>query len=190
MKIEKEMRFLDINEKDIEKKLKTSGAFCQLYKAHQCRYVYDFHPKDPNRWIRLRTNGVVSTLTIKKVTKHTINGTKEWEIEVSDFDETNKILRLLGYRPRAKQENIRSIYILDDVEISIDTWPRIPTYMELESDDIRKIEKVIKKLKLDNAIATTLDVATIYKDVYGIDIMKVKNLSFIGEEKYIARKNV
>ena len=56
------------------------------------------------------------------------------EIEVSDFEETNRILNELGYRYRNRQENLRHVFMLDNAEISIDTWPRIQPYAEIEAD--------------------------------------------------------
>lgn len=50
---------------------------------------------------------------------------------VSDFDKTVGMLKILGYESRSIQENKRIRYVLDDVEIDIDTWPLIPLYIEV-----------------------------------------------------------
>ena len=73
----------------------------------QRRYVYDFLPAQKGRWIRLRTNGNLTTLTIKEIKSLRIDGTKELEVEVSDFDETNAIMNKLGYKARTYQENMK-----------------------------------------------------------------------------------
>lgn len=100
----------------------------------QKRYVYDFNPVNPKKWIRLRTNGVKNTITVKEIIDNqVIDGTNELEVEVSDFNIANLILKELGYVPRNYQENYRIIYNLNGVQISIDTWPKIPTYVELEA---------------------------------------------------------
>lgn len=97
------------------------------------RYVYDFNPINKNKWIRLRTDGKTSTLTIKEIVdKNEIDGTNEIEIEVSSFENANKILNELGYVARNYQENKRIKYTLDGVEIDIDFWPLIPPYVEIE----------------------------------------------------------
>ena len=131
MDSEYEIRFLDIDEDLIIKKLQEANATF-IGNWLQKRYVYDFNPVLENKWIRLRTNGIESTLTIKEIKDYQIDGTKELEIIVDDFDKTNQILEELGYHPRSIQENKRIRYILDDVEIDIDTWPGIPTYVEVE----------------------------------------------------------
>ena len=125
-RIEYEVRVLEINKEEIQSKLKELNATL-IEDVLQKRYVYDFKPVNPSKWIRLRTNGTKSTLTIKNVETSNIDGTKEVEIEVSDFDTTNEILGELGYSPRGIQENKRIKYDLNGVEVDIDTWPRIPT---------------------------------------------------------------
>lgn len=96
MHIEYEVRVLEINVKEIEKKLKEVGAkFC--WDHLQKRYVYDFMPKIEGKWIRLRTNGDKTTLTIKNIVSSQIDGTQELEIVVDDFEKTNSILNELGF---------------------------------------------------------------------------------------------
>ena len=125
MNTEYEVRILDIDVKEIKSKLDKLAKFeCEKKKK---RYVYDFIPKQDNKWIRLRTNGSKSTLTIKNLVTSEIDGTQELEIEVDDFDKTNMILKELGYIPRGYQENRRIQYTLNGVEIDIDYWPLIPT---------------------------------------------------------------
>ena len=81
-----ECTLLDVNVCDFEKKLLHAGAK-KIGEYLQKRYIYDFNPVDDNKWLRLRTNGEKVTLTIKKLeNKFSIGGTKELEIEVSDFD--------------------------------------------------------------------------------------------------------
>ena len=86
MNTEYEVRVLEIDYEKIILKLKELGAeFKGEY--NQKRYVYNTIPKCDGKWIRLRTNGKNTTLTYKSVEKQTIDGTKELEIEVSNFDE-------------------------------------------------------------------------------------------------------
>ena len=59
-------------------------------------------------------------------------------------------------------------YILDDVEIDIDTWPKIPTYLEIEGKDKESVNKIIKKLNIDESKISTLDVQSLY-EYYGYD---------------------
>lgn len=181
MKTEIEARLLDINEED----------FISLIKSHNAtfvgdwlmsRNVYDFKPVDEGRWIRLRTNGEETTLTIKEIESSEIDGTKEIEIVVSDFDSTNEILNKLGYFARGSQTNRRIRYILDDVEIDIDFWPMIPTYVEFEADSEQKIKDLCVKLDIDFNKLTTMSVPEVY-DYYGHNVRTCPKINLLEEER-------
>ena len=100
------------------------------------------------------------------------------EIVVNDFDTTNEILKELGYTPRALQENKRIKYDLNGVEVDIDTWPGIPTYLEIEGTSEKEVYDTLKLLGIPKEKSTTLDVQSIYINIYGIDLEKEPNLSF------------
>ncbi|MBO7527106.1 MAG: CYTH domain-containing protein [Clostridia bacterium] len=181
MKEEIEARLLEVDVNDFISKLQTNNAkfngdFLQL------RYCYDFKPIKENSWIRLRTNGKTTTLTIKEIVSKKIDGTKECEIEVSDFATTDELLNKLGYTARSKQENRRIQYILDGVEIDIDMWPQIPTYVEFEANSEKAIKDVCKKLGINYNSLVTLDVTSIYEK-YGIDISKINILELEENRK-------
>ena len=148
------------------------------------RYCYDFNPVQENSWIRLRTNGKETTLTIKEITSKKIDGTKELEIVVSDFNSTDEILNKLGYNARSKQENRRIQYKLDNVEIDIDFWPLIPTYVEFEAESEQDIINVCKKLKINYNKLTTLDVSSIYKH-YGYNLSNLAQIVLEEDRKNI-----
>ena len=181
MKAEIEARLLECNPTEVISKLNSLNAEF-IGDWLQLRYCYDFNPKKENSWIRLRTNGIKTTLTIKEINSHNIDGTKECEIVVSDFDTTNEILEKLGYFARSKQENRRIRYILDDVEIDIDFWPQIPTYLEFEADNEEAIKSVVAKLGIDYTNLTTLDVNSIYLH-YGINPEEMNTLVLEEERK-------
>ena len=180
--IEYEVRVLEINKEEMKNKLAELNATL-VEDSYQKRYVYDFNPVDPNKWIRLRTNGNKTTLTIKQIESSNIDGTKEMEIVVDDFDTTNEILNELGYKARNAQENKRIKYDLNGVEVDIDTWPLIPTYLEIEGKSEEEVYNTLDLLGIDRSKATSLDVTGIYNDIYNIDIMKISNLTFNVDNK-------
>ncbi len=177
MKTEYELRILEIDSKELIQKLEKLGAK-KIGEWQQQRYVYDIIPKDPNSWIRLRTNGTKTTLTFKSVVEKTIDGTKELEVEVSDFEITNLLLNQMGYFSKGFQENKRIQYILDGVEVDIDTWPYIPTYLEIEGKNEEEVYRIIDKLNIDKNKISTLDVQSLY-EYYGYD--NIRDLKFEEE---------
>lgn len=178
MEKERELTVLNIDVEDFIKRLEELGAKKQG-EFLQRRYVFDVKPINPNKWIRLRTNGQKTTLTIKEIKdRNSIEGTNELEIVVDDFDKTNEILNELGYQARNYQENYRRVYLFDNTEISIDSWPLIPTYAEIEGKTNEDVERVLELVNTKDYQVTTFDVESIYREIYGIDIMKEKELKF------------
>ena len=176
MNTEYEVRILEIDKASFINKLEKLGAE-KVGDFFQKCYVYDFNPVVKGKWIRLRTNGDESTLTIKNIVSPLIDGTKEIEIIVSDFDKCNYILSELGYKAKSYQENKRVRYILDGVEIDIDTWPMLPTYVEIEGKSEEEVMTVVKKLGYNEDRITTLDVDSIYKK-YGYNLNVIDELKF------------
>ncbi len=177
MHTEYEVRVLEINKEELIKKLENLGAEKVADFSYR-RRIYNFNPKQDSKWVRLRTDGKRTTLTIKKLENLNIDGTKELEIEVSNFDETNDILNELGYKSHTYQENNRTRYILNDVELDIDSWPYIPTYLEIEGKDEKAVKDMIELLEVDKTKVTSVDVQGVFKKFYNIDISDVPIVKF------------
>lgn len=180
MNTEYETRILEVDTKKVIDKLKALNAkFIGNY--NYTRYVYDTKPISENKWIRLRSDGNKTTLTFKEFKSQTVDGTNELEIEVSDLEKTKEFLKILGYTPRSIQENKRTRYVLNGVEIDIDSWPYIPTFIEVEGKNETEVNKVINLLKECGTKVTNLDVQGIYEK-YGYKKDDTNYLSFKGDE--------
>ena len=176
MQTEFEVKILGIDVDKIISKLNTLGAK-KIGEKMQKRFVYDFNPKKENYWIRLRTNAEKTTLTIKEIKNDKIDGTKELEISVDDFEKTNLFLEKLGYIAKGYQENKRISYILDNVEIEIDFWPQIPPYLEIEGKSVAEVQRIVKQLGFGVSQVTSMNTMDVYKK-YGIDLDSIKELKF------------
>ena len=177
MKTEYEIRFLEIDKEKLIQKLKSLGA---IEKGNwlQIRKTYDLVNPMPNSWVRLRTNGIATTLTVKEIKSDKVDGTKELEVKVDSFEETDAILTKIGLKSRNFQQNRRHQFVYENVEIDIDQWPLIPTLVELEGKSEEEIKNVCEELGLDYLKSTTMDITDIYKNVYNIDILKISELKF------------
>lgn len=176
MKTEYEVRVLEIDVEKLIKKLNELGAK-KVGDWNQRRYVYDIDVNCKTRWIRLRTNGENTTLTYKEIQEQTVDGTKEIEFEVENFDIANEFLQKAGFLNGKYQENHRIRYMLNDVELDIDTWPMIPTYLEIEAQNEKQVYDMIKLLELENEKITAEDVVEVYRN-YGHEINNMKTLKF------------
>ena len=176
MKTEFEARILDIDMAAITKTLEALGAE-KVADRELRRFVYDLEPGNDDAWIRLRTDGTISTLTIKERRAEAIDGMRELEIVVNDFDTAGLFLEQLGHLPRWKQENRRTSYVLDGIEIEIDSWPLIPTYLEIEGRSVGDVLAMIERLGLMPDEMTTLGTRDIYAK-YGINLHAIPDLRF------------
>lgn len=187
MHTEYEVRILEIDVEKVISKLEDLKA-TKEWDCVQKRYVYDFIPKLDSKWIWLRTNGKKTTLTIKNVVTSKIDGTQELEVEVDNFDRCHLILKELGYEAKAFQENRRVQYIINGVEVDIDYWPQIPTYLEVEGASEEAVYNIVEALGFTKDDCTSLDVDSIYKS-YGIELSKINDLKLEEERKWQIGKN-
>ena len=96
-------------------------------------FINKFH-NNSKKWIRVRQTNDKTTIAVKHILAD--NGTNlqqmlETEIEVKSINEANNLLESLGYVYKSYQEKERITYVLDGYELDIDTWPGIPTYVEV-----------------------------------------------------------
>lgn len=147
----------------------------KLLKEEICNYLIN-----PNKWLRLRKNNDKVELTIKHIfNKHNekIQKVQEFEIDVSDLEEANKLLEQLGIIRRNYQEKIRHSYKFGNAEIETDEWPNLEPYMEIECDDEKLITEIINKLELNDKRIVSLNTEQLYREK-GIDILKISDLTF------------
>lgn len=175
MKTEFEVKVLDINPGQVQSLLEKLGLGRGDTLKYQ-RYVYEIQDH-PDAWLRLRTDGTTTTLSYKSFVTDKIDGVKELEIIVNDFEATHKLLETLGFQAKSYQENRRTLFTNEDVEISIDEWPLIPPYLEIEAKNKETVNKYIKLLNLDNADKTSKPTSYVY-GLHNIDIGSYKRLTF------------
>ena len=159
MKNEIEAQFLDIDKEAMRIRLKEIGAKLEKPEVLMRRVVFDV---GKHAFARVRDEGGKIVMTYKNVgNNQSILGTKEVNVEVSNYDDAILLLKSCGLRQKSHEESKREIWHLDGVEICIDTWPWIPTFME--------IEETAKKLGLDKSQAKFGSVDTTYAHYYGIE---------------------
>ncbi len=127
---------------------------------------------NPNKWVRLReSNGKVELTTKHMLEKETSKFQKvlENEIEVSSLEDANYILESIGLSRRSYQEKKRFSYEYKDAEIEIDLWPRPKPYLEIECDNEKTIDEVIKKLNLTDHEIVSINTEELYKRI-NIDV--------------------
>ncbi|WP_181725589.1 class IV adenylate cyclase [Nocardia gipuzkoensis] len=176
MPIEHEAKILDIDPETIEQHIVGKGGR-RLGERFMRRYVYDVTPGDESKWIRLRDNGNGATLAVKQITSDAIDGTHEVEVSVDDFATTNALLEMLGFTAKSYQENKRVSFELDGAQLELDTWPRIPPYLEIEAETKDEVVRIAGLLGFTEADLTGENTIKIYAR-HGIDLNTVRELRF------------
>lgn len=111
---------------------------------------------------RLRSVGTKCELTVKvrkSDKKYSVHD--EFEVNVSGFDETLKLLNALGFRVFRRREKVREEWKLGGVKVEIDEYPKMLPYMEVEGRSRKAVERFLKSLGVSaehasNATATEI----------------------------------
>lgn len=184
MKHEYEAKFLAVDVVGLQAKLTALGAVQALPRTLLTRKIFENNSLDEGAWLRLRDEGIRSTLTLKQVTDATtIDGTAEIETEVTDLHAMADILRRVGLTEVRYQENYREEWRLGEVVFDFDTWPDLPTFLEIEGPDEASVRQAAALLDLDYSEARFGSVDEIYKSETGRDILAEPTLLFSDAEK-------
>ncbi|MFF0494747.1 class IV adenylate cyclase [Nocardia sp. NPDC004068] len=176
MAIEHEAKILGIDPDAIERRIQEKGGH-KLGERFMRRYVYDITPGDESKWIRLRDNGTGITLAVKEITSDAIDGTREVEVSVDDFAATNALLEILGFKAKSYQENKRVSFTLGGAQLELDTWPRIPPYLEIEAATKADVIRTAELLGYTESDLTGENTIKIYAH-HGIDLNTIPELRF------------
>ena len=194
METELEAKFLDIDPDSLRKSLKESGAKLAHPERLMKRKAFDFPDERLEKeggWIRVRDEGDKITLSYKRLVDRTLHGTKEITVEVSDFEKTCNILIAAGLQADAYQETKREKWELEGSEITIDTWPWIPTFVEIEAGSEDKLKEVVKKIGLDWKNAMHGSVETAYQKYFDVTEQEVdswENITFTPVPEWLEVK--
>ncbi|MFF2921889.1 class IV adenylate cyclase [Streptomyces celluloflavus] len=184
MKHECEAKFLAVDVDGLQAKLTALGAIQAFPRTLLTRKIFENDALEGGAWVRLRDEGTRSTLTLKQVTDSTtIDGTTEIETEVSDLHTMAEILRNVGLREVRYQENYREEWRLGEVAFDFDTWPDLPTFLEIEGPDEASVRQAADLLDLDYAQARFGSVDEIYKSESSWDILAEPTLLFADAGK-------
>ncbi len=183
-----EVKFLNINPAELEKKLAAIGAKRVgefFYLAYSFDYP-DWRLDKEHSWLRLRTDGKESTLTFKKRIgvkasggQANDDGMEEVEIKVDDFEKANLIIRKLGFIDKRYMEKKRVRWEKNGVEYDIDFWPELKPYLEIEADNWEKVDEAIKELGLNPAAKKIFSASQAYA-LNGINVNEYTRLAFDG----------
>lgn len=149
METEIEAKFLDIDPDAIRQRLRSMHAMCIAPERLMRRKVFDFPDNrldDVSTWVRVRDEGDKITTSIKHQDNTSLHGTKDLTVTVESFDAMCEYLTQLGLVEKSYQETKRETWRSGDVEIVIDTWPWIPSFIEIEGPSEIAVTRIAEAL--------------------------------------------
>lgn len=188
MKPEIEATFINIDKDNIRSKLKTIGAKLIQAELLMRRTIFNLGKKS---YARVRDEGNRITMSYKHLDSLSLSGMKEICLEVNDYDEAINFLQACGLKVKAAQESYREEWELDGVEITIDTWPWIPSYIEIEGPSEAEVKRVATKLgfQMKNALYGAVDeVYKVYYDITSDDINFCPEIKFTDTPQWLESK--
>lgn len=183
MKTEIEVKFLNVDHDEIRQKLKAAGGTLVTPMRDMRRALFETPDmKARHGFYRLRDEGNKITLTYKQFDAESIDGAKEIEIEVSDFQATIDLLAQNDLEPITYQESRREAWEYNGCEVVLDEWPWIPTYIEIEGESEQLVRDTAALLGYDWADAVFGSVDVIYNLEY--PNMTIRGVIDLGEGRF------
>jgi adenylate cyclase class 2 len=172
MNIEFEAKFF-VDPELFKKKLEQVGATLRVSDRLMRRKTFILPVDDleaqRNMWGRVRDEGDRITMTVKHLSSATsIDGVREMELDVNDFDKACLFMQLTGCIIKSYQENYRETWEIDGCQVTIDRWPGLQPFVEIEGPDKKSVEDLLARfdVKAEEIFFGSIDV--VYEERLGI----------------------
>lgn len=177
MQIEYEATFTNINKDDIRAKLREAGAKLVYPEILQKRVTFNLPigHEIKGGWLRVRDEGDKITMSLKVVDGEKIEDQKELCLKVDSLESGVALLEGIGCRKKAYQESKRELWQLDGADITIDEWPFLEPFVEIEGQSEDKVKAVSEKIGFDYSQALFCDAGVIYNKKYGTALDVIYN---------------
>jgi adenylate cyclase class 2 len=152
------------------------------------RKTFDFSRIAPgrNKWGRVRQESDKVTMTVKEIRGSGINDTYEVELVVNDFEAAAAFFEACDIPAKAFQENMREVWVRDGVEVTIDTWPGLNPFVEVEGKDEKVVREMSKELGFNFEKAVFGSIDLVYEKELGIlaqTIIRLPEITFANPPK-------
>ena len=151
-----ETKVLNVNLDIIKQKLESLGAQETQNVVLKVDWfsMKDFD-KDNQPWfLRVRSYSSGKIEVTWKGPQKIVNNThqnKEINISVEDHEKMKMLFEAINLVCYAHQEKKRVSWKLKNVQFDLDTYPNMPSYLEIEANSEKEIEDMIKKLNLNDS---------------------------------------
>lgn len=191
---EYEFQILDVNVNKMKKKLKEMKGKQVHKNIKLVRSVFKRCNSKIKGFVRVRYEGKGTTMTVKIYNNEKFPD--EYEVSIKDdFETGKKFLQALNLNMVSYQETYREKWTIPMKgvnEITFDTWPGLPTFMEIDCDNIQTMNKLMKLFDVDKEKIAYGAAGKKYETYYGVPQKKVDNdierMTFEDIEKYFKPK--
>lgn len=167
MKSEIEAKFLNVDHDAVRRKLTDLGARLVTPRRLMRRAViHTAEMTDKNAFVRIRDEGYRTTITYKQFDDDSVDGAKEFEVAVSDFETAVNLFAAAGLVHDSFQESYRENWQLGEVEVMLDEWPWLNPYLEIEATTEELVKEAAAKLGYEWSRAVFGGVANVYREQY------------------------
>ena len=175
-----EVRFLEVDKEALVKKLISLGAKDRGEVMLEEAIIYGPEDKwlNERRLVRIRKSGESVKVTYKEYTEVAIGGASEVEFEVEDFKKAELFFEKIGLPAYRHQQKKRHTLEYNGVTFDIDTWPRVPVYVELEGPSEESLREVAKAVGLDWTKHEVRDPRWVIENIYKIPIGTMRWFTF------------
>ena len=175
-----ECRFLDIDKAALISKLRELGAKDLGENMLEETIIYDKEAtwKTNGRLVRIRKTGDKTLLCYKHHSAHAVDGAIEIELEVGDAEKAEELFEKIGFKAWRHQQKLRHTFELGEITFDIDTWPRVPAYVELEGPSEEALKAAAIKLGFDWNDAIFNNAAWVIENKYNIPVREMAWFTF------------
>ena len=170
MKIEYEATFLNIDKQEMRERLRKIKGKLIRPEFLQKRIVFNL-PKGneiKGGWVRVRDEGDKITMSLKVVDGIGIESQKEICLKIDSLEKAEEFLTILGCQKKAYQESKRELWKIAGAEVTIDEWPFLEPFVEIEGDSEESVKNIAEKLGFDYKDALFCSTDTIYSKKYNL----------------------
>lgn len=168
MDSEIEAKFIQIDIEDVRGRLRAAGAeLSQPMRLMRRNIFHNPHMSAKDGYVRVRDEGNKITITYKQFDdQDSINGVREVETTVANYDAVVAILEQTGLANDSYQETKRETWTLDGVEVVLDVWPWLDPFIEIEGPSEDAVRQVAEALDFDWNDAIFGGVSAVYGQKY------------------------
>lgn len=175
-----EVKFLEIDKPKLIEQLKSLGAH-DLGEELLTQQIFvdkagNWHQE--RKFVRIRKTSKGVFVTYKHVQERTAEGTEEIEFTVNEPEKVNAFLQALGLAITREDEKRRHKFMLGEVVVDIDSWPKVPTYVELEGPSEAAIKEATSKLGFDWSKGVFGTATMVVEEVYKIPMSSYRYFTF------------